>query len=294
MIKKIKSPYIFLFTIFINVSFAQVNENLLMERFNMNAFNPAYAGTEGRVLSFTTRSTWQGVSGAPKMNYFYFSGNPKKNLAFGLSVINNKVFVDERTLYSVDASYKLTMGAGRTLSLGVKVGVHTKFTDVEAIQRLTNAPNSAIPDITKETYPVFGFGGLYKTQKFYLSFSIPNFLNPIKYTDNESFIGDEKPSTYLLAGYRIGVGSVNSSINPFISSKIISGIGNTVHFGGTYDYKSLFELGGGYKSTKYMNVMAIIKTKFGLSLAYSYDFRGAANDVEVQRTGNEIFLKFNF
>ena len=132
MIKKIKLLYIFLFTIFINVSFAQVNENLLMERFNMNAFNPAYAGTEGRVLSFTTRSTWQGVSGAPKMNYFYFSGNPKKNLAFGLSVINNKVFVDERTLYSVDASYKLTMGAGRTLSLGVKVGVHTKFTDVEA------------------------------------------------------------------------------------------------------------------------------------------------------------------
>ena len=294
MIKKIKPPYIFLFTIFINISFAQVNENLLMERFNMNAFNPAYAGTEGRVLSFTTRSTWQGVSGAPKMNYFYFSGNPKKNLAFGLSVINNKVFVDERTLYSVDASYKLTMGAGRTLSLGVKVGVHTKFTDVEAIQRLTNAPNSAIPDITKETYPVFGFGGLYKTQKFYLSFSIPNFLNPIKYTDNESFIGDEKPSTYLLAGYRIGVGSVDSSINPYISSKIIPGIGNTVHFGGTYDYKSLFELGGGYKSTKYMNVMAIIKTKFGLSLAYSYDFRGAANDVEVQRTGNEIFLKFNF
>lgn len=294
MIKKIKLLYIFLFTIFINVSFAQVNENLLMERFNMNAFNPAYAGTEGRVLSFTTRSTWQGVSGAPKMNYFYFSGNPKKNLAFGLSVINNKVFVDERTLYSVDASYNLTMGAGRTLSLGVKVGVHTKFTDVEAIQRLTNAPNSAIPDITKETYPVFGFGGLYKTQKFYLSFSIPNFLNPIKYTDNESFIGDEKPSTYLLAGYRIGVGSVDSSINPYISSKIIPGIGNTVHFGGTYDYKSLFELGGGYKSTKYMNVMAIIKTKFGLSLAYSYDFRGAANDVEVQRTGNEIFLKFNF
>ena len=294
MIKKIKLLYIFLFTIFINVSFAQVNENLLMERFNMNAFNPAYAGTEGRVLSFTTRSTWQGVSGAPKMNYFYFSGNPKKNLAFGLSVINNKVFVDERTLYSVDASYKLTMGAARTLSLGVKVGVHTKFTDVEAIQRLTNAPNSAIPDITKETYPVFGFGGLYKTQKFYLSFSIPNFLNPIKYTDNESFIGDEKPSTYLLAGYRIGVGSVDSSINPYISSKIIPGIGNTVHFGGTYDYKSLFELGGGYKSTKYMNVMAIIKTKFGLSLAYSYDFRGAANDVEVQRTGNEIFLKFNF
>jgi len=274
--------------------YSQVNENLLMERFNMNAFNPAYAGSEGRVLSFTTRSTWQGVSGAPKMNYFYFSGNPKKNLAFGLSVINNKVFIDERTLYSIDASYQLTIDEEKTLNLGIKAGVHTKFTDVEAIQRLTNAPNSAIPDITKETYPVFGFGALFKTSKYYVSFSIPNFLNPIKYTDNESFIGDEKPSTYLLAGYKIDVGEVNSSINPFISSKIIPGIGNTVHFGGTYDYKGLFEVGGGYKSTKYMNVMAIVKTKFGLSVAYAYDFRGASNDVEVQRTGNEIFLKFNF
>ena len=265
-----------------------------MERFNMNAFNPAYAGSEGRVLSFTTRSTWQGVSGAPKMNYFYYSGNPKKNLAFGLSIINNKVFIDERTLYSLDASYQLTVGAGKTLSLGIKAGAHTKFTDVEAIQRLTNTPNTAIPDITKETYPVFGFGGLYKTQKFYVSFSIPNFLNPVKYTDNDSFIGDEKPSTYLLMGYKLEVGELNSSINPFISSKIIPGIGNTIHFGGTYDFKEIFEVGGGYKSTRYMNVMAIIKTKFGLSLAYAYDFRGASNDVEIQKSGNEIFLKFKF
>ena len=292
--KKRKLLYLFLFTIFINVCYAQVNENLLMERFNMNAFNPAYAGSEGRVLSFTTRSTWQGVSGAPKMNYFYYSGNPKKNLAFGLSIINNKVFIDERTLYSLDASYQLTVGAGKTLSLGIKAGAHTKFTDVEAIQRLTNTPNTAIPDITKETYPVFGFGGLYKTQKFYISFSIPNFLNPIKSTDNDSFIGDEKPSTYLLMGYKLEVGELNSSINPFISSKIIPGIGNTIHFGGTYDFKEIFEVGGGYKSTRYMNVMAIIKTKFGLSLAYAYDFRGASNDVEIQKSGNEIFLKFKF
>ena len=57
---------------------AQVQENMLMERFNMNAFNPAYVGSEGREVSFTTRSSWQGVSGSPKMSYFFYSGNPKK------------------------------------------------------------------------------------------------------------------------------------------------------------------------------------------------------------------------
>ena len=87
-----KRNIFYIFLISCITGFSQVNENLLMERFNMNAFNPAYAGSEGRVLSFTTRSTWQGVSDAPKMNYFYYSGNPKNNLALGLSIINNKVF----------------------------------------------------------------------------------------------------------------------------------------------------------------------------------------------------------
>ena len=32
------------------------------------------------------------------------------------------------------------------------------------------------------------------------------------------------------------MGALNSSINPFVSNKIIPCIGNTVHFGGTYDY----------------------------------------------------------
>ena len=145
-----------------------------------------------------------------------------------------------------------------------------------------------------KTYPLLGFGFLYTTQRFYMALSIPNFLNPIKYTDNQSFISDEKPSTYFVAGYKISSGILNSFFNPFFSSKIIPGIGNTLHVGSTYDYKGIFEIGGGYKSTRYMNVMAIINTKFGLSIAYAYDFRGAANDVEVQKSGSEIFLKFKF
>ena len=90
--------------------FSQVNENLLMERFNMNAFNPAFVGSEGRQVSFTSRSYWQGIAQAPSISYFFYSGNPKKNLSLGASVITNKVFIDRRTLYAVDASYQLSMG----------------------------------------------------------------------------------------------------------------------------------------------------------------------------------------
>ncbi|MDC1250244.1 type IX secretion system membrane protein PorP/SprF, partial [Flavobacteriaceae bacterium] len=85
---------IFVVLVFGQTLQAQVQENLLMERFNMNAFNPAFVGSEGREVSFTTRSSWQGVSGSPKMSYFFYSGNPKKNLSLGASVFlhNDTIF----------------------------------------------------------------------------------------------------------------------------------------------------------------------------------------------------------
>lgn len=274
---------------------AQVNENMLLERFNMNAFNPAFTGVDGRGISFTNRNTNSGVAGAPKLNYFYYNGNHKNNLAFGFSVIDNKVFIDQRTMYTLDASYKIQVSSEQTLYLGVKGGVHTKFTDVDAIQRLPGTgDNPAIPEITRETYPVVGFGFLYKIKSLFFSASVPNFLNPKNYTDDISFIGSQKPATYLLAGAKFPVDAFDSTLNPYISQKIIPGIGNTVHFGGTIDYKGVIEFGGGYKSTRYFNLVALLRTRIGLTLGYGYDFRGESNDVEVQKTGTELFLKYNF
>ena len=126
-----------------------------MERFNMNAFNPAYVGSEGRQVSFTSRSTWQGVANAPSISYFFYSGNPKKNLSLGASVISNKVFIDRRTLYAVDLSYKLSMGGETNLFLGVKAGATSKRTDIEGLERITNTANPAISTDGNAVFPVF-------------------------------------------------------------------------------------------------------------------------------------------
>ena len=106
----------------------QVKENMLMKRFNMNAFNPAYVGSDGREVSFTSRSSWKEVKDSPKTNYFYYSGNPKKNLSLGLSVVSNKIYIDTRNQYTADASYKLEMGGGIKLFLGLKAGAGSNNT----------------------------------------------------------------------------------------------------------------------------------------------------------------------
>ena len=273
---------------------AQVQENMLMERFNMNAFNPAFVGSEGREVSFTTRSSWQGISGSPKMSYFFYSGNPKKNLSLGASVISNKVFIDTRTQYAIDASYKLEMGGGANLFLGLKAGATNKNTDIDGLKRITQEANPAISSDGNAIFPVFGFGVLLKAEKFYVSASIPNFLNPVKFVKDDSFIGSEKPTTYLLAGTSIDTSFFGSRLKPFISMKLIPDGQNQTHIGGTFDFKDTVEIGGGYKSIGYSNFLIIIKTKFGLTAAYAYDFGIPNGASALTRSGNEIFVKFRF
>ena len=285
---------IFVVLVFGQTLQAQVQENLLMERFNMNAFNPAFVGSEGREVSFTTRSSWQGIAGSPKTSYFFYSGNPKKNLSLGASVISNKVFIDTRTQYAIDASYKLEMGGGSTLFLGLKAGATNKNTDIEGLTRITQQSNSAIASEGNAIFPVFGFGALLKSEKFYVSASIPNFLNPVKFVKDDAFISSEKPVTYLLAGTSINTGVFGSKLKPFISAKLIPEGKNQTHIGGTFDFKDTIEIGGGYKSIGYSNLLLVVKTKFGLTAAYAYDFGIPNGASAVTRSGNEIFVKFKF
>ena len=128
----------------------------------------------------------------------------------------------------------------------------------------------------------------------YLSASIPNVLNPEKFVDQDTFIGSEKPVTYLLAGTSINTGVFGSKMKPFISTKLIPDGENQTHMGGTFDFKDTIEIGGGYKSTGYANLLLIVKTKFGLTAAYTYDFGTPSGSAAITTSGTEIFLKFKF
>ena len=110
--------------------------------------------------------------------------------------------------------------------------------------------------------------------------------------DEDTFIGSEKPVTCLLAGTSINTGVFGSKMKPFISTKLIPDGENQTHMGGTFDFKDTIEIGDGYKSTGYANVLLIVKTKFGLTAAYAYDFGTPSGSSAITISGTEIFLKF--
>ena len=154
--------------------------------------------------------------------------------------------------------------------------------------------NWAIASNGSTIFPVFGLGALLKSENFYLSASIPNFLNPEKFVEDDAFIGSEKPVAYLLAGTSFNTGVFGSKLKRFISARLNPNGENQTHIGGTFDFKDTVEIGGGYNSIGYSNVLLAVKTKFGLTAAYAYDFGIPSGQAAVTRSGNEIFLKFKF
>jgi len=282
------------FFILLNLNvFAQIQENMLMERFFMNAFNPAYVGSEGKLISVTTRTAWSGIADTPRTNYLYYSGAPKKNLSFGLSIISNKVFIDTRNQYTLDASYRLKLSGNYFLFLGIKAGLASKNTDLNSLDRITIEANPFISATEQGSYPVFGLGFLIQGDKFFFSLGTPSFINPEKYINDTSFIQNQNPVIYLVTGTDIDIGFLDTLLKPYFSAKFIPKTTNQINLGANFSYNNIFELGGGYKTTDYIYLMALLKLKIGIDIGYATDF-GIGKNASVPRSGFELFAKYRF
>jgi hypothetical protein len=53
-------------------------------------------------------------------------------------------------------------------------------------------------------------------------------------------------------------------------------------------------LAPGYKSTGFINLILILKTKFGFTIAYAYDYPSPEENLAIARSGSEFFIKFKF
>jgi len=282
------------FFILLNLDvFAQIQENMLMERFFMNAFNPAYVGSEGKLISITTRTAWSGIADTPRTNYLYYSGAPKKNLSLGLSIISNKVFIDTRNQYTLDASYRLKLSGNYFLFLGIKAGLASKNTDLNSLERITIEANPLISATEQGSYPVFGLGFLIQGDKFFFSLGTPSFINPEKYINDTSFIQNQNPVIYLVTGTDIDIGFLDTLLKPYFSAKFIPKTTNQINLGASFSYNNIFELGGGYKTTDYIYLMALLKLKIGIDIGYATDF-GIGKNASVPRSGLELFAKYRF
>ena len=115
-----------LFTLLLLLPFLSVGQQesyYSLYQYNMNVINPAYAGAEtGNLFSFTSRNQWASVNEAPSTLAFAYSSARENNVGLGISLVSDKVFVEQQTFAYIDFSYKLQMGDEASLYLGLKGG----------------------------------------------------------------------------------------------------------------------------------------------------------------------------
>lgn len=269
---------LFLFVLIVGQLCAQQEANFNHYMYNHQAINPGYVGSRG-VTSLTSvlRFQWIGIEGAPETQTLSFNTPVSpKNIAFGLSILNDKIGPISSTSFTADLAYHLRLNRkNHRLAVGLKAGLLNHALNTDMINTLVPNDQAFVIDSDQKLLPNLGFGFYYYTPTFYAGFALPQML------PHKEF-GLER-HTYFITGTLINV-SENFMIKPSLllkQTKTILG----------YDFSLLgivnerFWLGGQlrnnfnsetFKSFSGSGLTALMGIQLGqnLSLGYAYGFPG--------------------
>ena len=201
--------------------FSQQESYYSLYRYNMNVINPAYAGALGKnVFAFTSRRQWSSMQDAPSTLAFSYSSERANNVGLGLSVVSDKVFIEQQTFAYVDFSYKLDMESTQ-LYLGLKAGGN--FYNADPRELTTYSPSDPAQQQLSRFNPNVGAGAFLKGELFWASFSIPRLFNVKRENDNLAVTAKDRVHSYLGGGADLAVGS-GLIVKPSVMLRKVKGL----------------------------------------------------------------------
>lgn len=278
---------------------AQQDPHYTQYMYNMNVVNPAYAGSkENLAIGLLYRDQWVNVEGAPKTLTFSASSPVGKNVGLGLSVISDKIGpVEETNLYG-DFAYTLNLGGEHRLALGLKSGVtfHNVglFSDI-GDGYVPQPGDPAFSENVNNTYFNIGSGIFYYTQKYYVSFSVPNMLDA-KHLDlhvdgDEYKFGSETQHYFLSGGYVFQL-SENTKFKPSFMMKSAFSVKASWDVSANFLFFEKFEAGATYRVDDSFGAMVNYRITPSIRAGYAYDHIISDLDA-VTKSSHEFMLLFD-
>ena len=272
------------------VSFAQQDAQFTQYMYNTINVNPAYAGSRGAMSLFVLRrDQWVGLDGAPITNSIAIN-TPinESNLGIGVSLINDKIGPTQNNRFSADLSYTIPTSETYKLSFGIKASANLFNLDISKLNPV-DATDASLQNYNKFT-PNIGAGIYLHSDKAYLGFSIPNFIETQNYNDNEVAIYKQKINYYFIAGYVFDV-SDYVKFKPALLSKVVQGAPLQVDISGNFMINEKLMVGVAYRWSAALSAMVGIQVSDGLYIGYGYDRE--TSYLENYNTGShEIFLRY--
>jgi type IX secretion system PorP/SprF family membrane protein len=272
------------------VSYAQQDAQFTQYMYNTINVNPAYAGSRGAMSIFALhRTQWVGLDGAPVTNAISVN-TPlnESNLGLGVSLINDKIGPTHENTFSADLSYTIPTSETFKLSFGIKATANLFDLDVSKLDPV-DATDLSLQNYNKFS-PNIGAGIYLHSDKAYLGFSVPNFIQTNRYDDNEVAIFKEKINYYLIAGYVFDLSNY-VKFKPAILTKVVEGAPLQVDVSGNFMINNKFLVGLAYRWSASLSAMVGFQVSDGMYIGYGYD-RETTSLKNYNTGSHEIFLRY--
>lgn len=251
---------------------AQQNPHYSQYMYTLNIVNPAYAGSKENIsLGLLYRKQWVNIDGAPST--FTFSGHTPvgNNVGLGLSAISDKIGpVTEQNIFG-DFSYTIKLNETSKLALGLKTGVSLHQVGLRDIQSSLPDPTEGIfgEDISDTSLNI-GTGAFYYTEKYYVSFSIPNVLKSAHLDYNGRQYGSDVAHYFLAAGYVFDV-NYDLKFKPSFMLKSAFYVSPSLDVSANFLYNEKIEIGATYRLQDSFGGMINFAITPELRIGYAYD-----------------------
>ena len=271
-------------------SFAQQDAQYTQYMYNTINVNPAYAGSRGALSIFGLhRTQWVGMDGAPVTNSFSVNTpiNESK-LGVGFSVVNDKIGPTISNDISADISYTIQTSETWKLSFGIKGTASMLNLNVNDL----NPENQNDPQFQNYSKfsPNIGAGVYFHSDKAYVGFSVPYFIQTNNFNDDDVAIYKELMSYYFIAGYVFDI-NYNLKFKPALMTKATAGAPLQVDLSANFMYMDKFVLGAAYRWDAAFSAMAGFQVYEGLFVGYAYD-ADTTNLKNYNSGSHELFLRF--
>jgi type IX secretion system PorP/SprF family membrane protein len=294
--KYIYFNFLFLTT---NGLFAQQEVGLAFASNHMNIINPAFVSvSEEAFVRSSLRKQWSAIAFSPETQVLSFGTSLGNNLSMGLSVVNDKTFVEKETFVGVDLSYKLQLDRYSQLHFGIKTGGVNYSVNLAGIETYNMSADPNLYSLST-FYPNFGLGMVYTRDDFYVSFSVPRLLNSSRARNDEGFVAlfTDTPHFYLGSGYSFILDDIKElTLKPSLLLRHVKGAPLSFDLNAMIDFNKKFEFGFMYRaainSTSVFATKAIITISKQFNIGYGYEF-GTAQLASAWNS-NELFLQFRF
>jgi type IX secretion system PorP/SprF family membrane protein len=272
---------------------AQQDPNYTFYRYNMNIYNPAFAGSsEVAELSLGIRSQWAGIEGAPESQSAIFGMPVGKNIGLGASILNDKTFIEQQTWVAIDVSYNIQLDEEHMLYFGIKGSANSYDANTEGLVTYGVGQDGTLMDYDSHLTPNVGAGVYLKHDRYFASLSAPKLLTPdrLQERNGNAYLGVDRMHAYLSGGYTFLLGRTldlkTMGMLRYVDASPIS-----MEVTGILDFGQRFEFGASYRYDESISGLFLFNISNGFNLGYAYE-TSIQNPIDgLDNNTHELFMR---